>query len=65
MFFRVNKQKKKVIKSKKSGKSEAGTKPVNWNSRKLAWRNWEFGKFGLGGIELQENGIQANNHQEN
>jgi len=23
---------------------------------------WPFGKFGLGGIELQENRIRANNH---
>jgi len=37
-------------------------KPVNWNSRKLTWGNWQFRKFGLGGIELQENGIQANDH---
>jgi len=40
------------------GKSGVGTKPVNWNSR----GNWQFGKFGLGVIELQENGIRANDH---
>ena len=28
-----------------------------WNLRKLTWRNWQFGKFGVGGIEFQENGI--------
>ena len=53
---------KKRLSSQKSGKSGAGTKPVNWNSRKLTWRNWQFGKLGLGEIEFQENGIRPNNH---
>ena len=54
MFFGVNKQKNKIIKKdhqvRKSGKSGAGTKPVNWNSGK-----WPLGKLEFGEIEYREN----------